>query len=818
MMNKEAEPPDRGDISADALKSALEASEERHRIISELISNYAYAMRIETDGSMVREWHAGNFSAITGFSDEALGRIEIWQQLIHPDDWPIISERMSTLFEGRPIVSEYRIITAGGQVRWLRDYGQPMLDDTGRLVRIYGASKDITEQKLAEAQLRHSEEEYRALFELAGTAKGQADPHTGRLLCVNQRLCDMMGYTREELLGMSFFDITHPDDHAIDQETYRLLVIEGGTHRSFNKRYIHKNESIVFAHIELSLIRDHAGKPLHYVASIQDMTQRHAAEARIQFQAELLHAVQQAVIATDLNGKITYWNQQAEALYGWPADEVIGRNIVDVNVSPAQADQAADIMGALAQGKMWTGEFQVQRRDGSLFIAEVTDSPVIDEAGNVVGVIGISQDITERRRLQQNERMLASIGQLLVQTLSVDERIGALANLLVEQFGDICTILLVNESGEMTHFKAAHRDPGMQPLMKELAEFSPIKNPVSATSQALHSGQPIFMPVVPKDFKQKTAANSRHAMIREQLGFHSMITVPLIARGVTLGVISVARTAKQPNYHQQDFTLMTEVARSAAMYLDNVRLLEQTQNLNVELEQRVLLRTVELEESQRQLRQLTARVQSMREEDRRRIAREVHDVIGQLLTSLKMKAGWLDLRLTEAGSPLAEHTRSMIQMLNDAFGSVRQIATDLRPTLLDDMGLIAAMEWQVEDFQRHSGVQARFDSTLDTAPLNTDAATAVFRILQEALTNVARHASASRVNVTVEEDHRGWLVLQIQDNGRGIPPEALQQTHSLGLVGMRERINLLGGEFKISGENNHGTSVTIRVPMNAPNN
>ena len=235
--------------------------------------------------------------------------------------------------------------------------------------------------------------------------------------------------------------------------------------------------------------------------------------------------------------------------------------------------------------------------------------------------------------------------------------------------------------------------------------------------------------------------------------------------------------------------------------------------MNAELEQRVARRTAELLESQSQYRQLAARVQSTREEERRRIAREVHDVIGQLLTSLKMEANWLALKLSESGSPLTERTTNMMSILDSAFQSVRQIATELRPTLLDDMGLIAAMEWQVEDFQNRSGIQCRFESTLDNAPISTYATTALFRILQEALTNVARHAGATRVSVTVEEDHRGWFVLQVADNGRGISDDALRQTQSLGLLGMRERVHLLNGELEIKSASGKGTTLTARLPM-----
>lgn len=537
-------------------------------------------------------------------------------------------------------------------------------------------------------------------------------------------------------------------------------------------------------------------------------------EARIRLQATLLDAVQQAVIATDAAGGVTYWNRHAEALYGWPAEKALGRSIVEVLGATTPGERAGEIMATLSQGRSWYGEFELQQPYGRQMHIEVSNAPVFDDAGNVIGVIGISQDISERWRLQQNERLLAEVGQLLVESLSTQERVGRLANLLVKEFAEICSVLLVDEAGALMHFKAAHRDPSMLPLLMELPNYLQPLHPATATAQALRSSQPVFMPVVPDDFKAETAVDAHHAALREQLGFHSMITLPLIARGITLGSITVARSEKLPEFESRDFTIMVEVGRNAALFFDNARLYERSSALNAELETHVQARTAELRESQSQLRQLTARLQATREDERRRIAREVHDVIGQLLTSLKMEAGRLDLKLSDAGSPLVEHTTNMIRMLDGAFQSVRQIATDLRPTLLDDLGLIAAMEWQVEDFQKRSGIRCAFDSTLDDVPLSNDATIAVFRVLQEALTNVARHAGATRVDVTVEEDHRGWFTLHIRDNGRGVQPDDLRQSHSLGVVGMRERIGLLGGEFNIAGEPGKGTLLTICVPMN----
>jgi PAS domain S-box-containing protein len=219
----------------------------------------------------------------------------------------------------------------------------------------------------------------------------------------------------------------------------------------------------------------------------------------------------------------------------------------------------------------------------------------------------------------------------------------------------------------------------------------------------------------------------------------------------------------------------------------------------------------EILRSRQELRDLTARLQLVREEERTDIAREVHDELGQALTGLKIDLAWLKPRLADRPA-LAERVQSIIVRIDGAMDAVRRIATDLRPSVLDDLGLVAAVEWQTQEFERSTGITAHLEVQATYPELDDACATTVFRILQETLTNVARHAHATRVKIALQVSTQ-QLVLEVRDNGRGISEGEIASPRSLGLVGSRERAIACGGELIIRGIRNHGTIVLLRIPL-----
>jgi PAS domain S-box-containing protein len=225
----------------------------------------------------------------------------------------------------------------------------------------------------------------------------------------------------------------------------------------------------------------------------------------------------------------------------------------------------------------------------------------------------------------------------------------------------------------------------------------------------------------------------------------------------------------------------------------------------------------ELRASSEQLRNLAGRLVSVREEERARISRKVHDELGQSLTAVKMDLAWLARRLPPRNGqkldPIKKRIRSTLQLADRIIQSVRRISTELRPAVLD-LGLAAAVEWQAQEFQARSGIQCKV-RLLTKEVFAPDVSTALFRILQETLTNVARHATATRVEV-VKQKQGDRVVLMIRDNGRGFDQADPSFSKSLGLLGMRERAAILGGQVNISSAPGKGTTVTAWIPLLLP--
>lgn len=220
----------------------------------------------------------------------------------------------------------------------------------------------------------------------------------------------------------------------------------------------------------------------------------------------------------------------------------------------------------------------------------------------------------------------------------------------------------------------------------------------------------------------------------------------------------------------------------------------------------------ELKRSRQQLRDLSARLQTILEEERTRISREIHDELGQQLTILKMDLSWLKKRLAKNQKSLKERTKSMAKMVDATIQTVRKISTEMRPVVLDDLGLTAAMEWQVEDFQNRTGMRCRFTARPEEITLDPGRSTTVFRIFQETLTNIVRHANADEITVRLEK-REGRLLLEVSDNGKGITEGQIANSKSLGLLGIRERALLWGGTVSIQGAPGKGTTLSVKIPI-----
>jgi PAS domain S-box-containing protein len=291
----------------------------------------------------------------------------------------------------------------------------------------------------------------------------------------------------------------------------------------------------------------------------------------------------------------------------------------------------------------------------------------------------------------------------------------------------------------------------------------------------------------------------------------------LTANSQRVAMQSVIRDITAQKQTETDLREARQAAQALAAELEQ-RVAQRTaelQTANAELEQQVAERAeaqTQLKRSLEQLRALATDLQGAREDERGRLARELHDELGGALTVIKMTLRRLGQQLAEANAAGLELVAEMAAQIDSTVALTRQLATELRPSILDDLGLVAALDWQLQEFEARSGLDCQFDSTLVSVDLKPDQAIAMFRVAQESLTNIARHAHASRVTVSLSEES-GRLVLRVQDDGQGFHQADVAAKRSLGLTGMRERAYALSGELIIDSSPGRGTTVIMRVAL-----
>ena len=268
-----------------------------------------------------------------------------------------------------------------------------------------------------------------------------------------------------------------------------------------------------------------------------------------------------------------------------------------------------------------------------------------------------------------------------------------------------------------------------------------------------------------------------------------------------LGYFDIRNKQDAEGFTIDDQDMLMALAPAASIAIQNALAYQQR-----------LAAEADLQESYERLRALAANLELVREEERTQIARELHDQLGQALTAMKFDLAWLTDRLAPTDDTLARKAKAVTTQMDTMIKTVRRIATELRPGMLDDLGLAASIEWQARDFEKRTGLACEVSVPAQLLPLTRAQSLALFRIFQEALTNVARHANAHQIEVQLTATLE-TATLQMHDDGRGIHASKIAGRNSLGLLGMRERAQRLGGTFDIQSVPGDGTLVTVSIPL-----
>jgi signal transduction histidine kinase len=333
----------------------------------------------------------------------------------------------------------------------------------------------------------------------------------------------------------------------------------------------------------------------------------------------------------------------------------------------------------------------------------------------------------------------------------------------------------------------------------------------------LHSSlikQPLYMVL---GIPRRSAFADANRILRRNLTLLGIVALVAILAAWYGGDLFIMRQVKAMAKASRRLAAGEMSARTGLKYGDGElgQLAKNFDEMAIALEQRQAereLAEMELKRSQELFRNLSTHLQVVREEERTRIARKIHDDMGQALTALKIDLTWLNKKLTDDQPLIREKLQSMVTLINETIETVHNLSEDLRPGILDDFGLSAAIEWQAEEFQKRTGIECRINLASDESNLSKEKSTNLFRIVQESLTNVIRHANATKVEINLSEKD-GILLLEVADNGKGITKAAVTNPKSFGLIGIKERVHSLGGEVDISGTPNAVTRLKVKMPI-----
>jgi PAS domain S-box-containing protein len=677
--------------------------------------------------------------------------------------------------------SRYGWVAAGSR----RD-GFP--DDMQRAVlglaaqQLSGVLRDrhLADLRAVETARSQSEKRFRLAFEHAAVGMALLTPE-GRFLQVNPALGRILGRREEELLGNDWASVTHPEDVPRVQEAVRQLIAGEIKSAILVKRGTHPDGTVVWVQNSLSMTRDPDGRPRHLVVLIEDITdQKRAEEALRLSEARFSRLFRNSPAALALGvlreGRIIDANDRWLELFGYERQEVIGRNATELQLWADPHERAGVIERLVRDGVVRDLETRFRKKSGEIRDALLTfvrtELPGEPEPVNLSMLL----DVTDRRRAEVERARLVSITDAALAYLSLDDLLReVLARLRSALRADVATLRLVDEDARAFVLRAVDGVP-----FERIADISiPLDS-----SYPVPLDSPYCVDELPRPDPGRKDWYARVWSLLD-LPLRAAMGVPLLVEGKQIGVLSVAAT--RTPFTEEDQRLLRVVADRVAPAIERGRLVETVR------------------ESRQRLAALSQRLVEVQETERREIARELHDEIGQLLTGLLFM---IEGHGAGAGNPKDE----MKRVVKDLIDRVRDLSMTLRPPTLDDLGLLSALTWQIGRFETQTGIHVEFHHADLDRRFDPHVEITAFRFVQEALTNVARHAGVTTAKVDIWAGAAS-LGVRIEDAGRGFDVGAALAARSSGLNGMRERCRRAGGRLDIESQPGKGTRLSLELPL-----
>ena len=631
----------------------------------------------------------------------------------------------------------------------------PYRDPDGRVTGVVVSSRDITESKRIEDQLREYQRVIQTLMDnLPGMIYRSLNDRHRTMELVSRRIQELTGRPAQEFLTgkVHWADIVHQDDRAHIRWSMEAALENRRTYE-IEYRIMHAGGDLRWVREQGSGVFDDSGAVIAMEGYITDITEYRHYQEEIRRYRDIVETTGDLIAYVDTNYIYRAVNQPYLDFAGRTREQVLGHSVAEI--------LGSDYFNNIARSnidKCLAGEFiHVQRwfdmADGRRAFEDVNLTPYRDDKGTVRGIVFSGRDITGRKLMEE----------ALEKTAAQLREAQQIAHMGFWEFN-------VQEN------RHAWSDEVYSIYGVDPRNFIPSHGSIGGL-------------IHPDDRPWVERERDRAMASQDRLGYEYRIIRPDNGEVRYIHVIGEIR--------RDDARRVTRVFGTV---LDTTERKQAEEKLN---------------RSRERLRNLVVRLQAVREEERTLIAREIHDELGQGLTALKIDLSLMKSRLPANWKKLPEHLQKMINDIDSTIDYVRKLSSSLRPPILDDLGLDAAIEWQIQGF----ATRTQCDYALDIQPspfeYDYDRETAVFRIFQEALNNVARHANAGQVGVTLNYSGR-VMTMKLTDDGVGIPAAKINDPHSIGLIGMHERAAMFGGTVEINNMVSGGTCVTLTLPFPGP--
>lgn len=705
------------------------------------------------------------------------------------------------------------------------------------------AQAEIAERQLVEAALRKSEQRYRQIVETSQEGIWLIDAASNTTF-VNAKLAELLGYTADEMLGRPLFAFMDAEGQALATE--HLERRRQGNTEQHDFKFLRKDGTPIWMLISTNPMHDDAGGYIGALAMLTDITARRQTEEQLRYQADLLDQVSDAIISTDASFAIKSWNAAAEALYGWPAQDVVGRLMSEILPTTYLDGSPQLALASLLEQRRWQGEVVQPHRDGTSRTILSSVSLLQDSAGNLTGAVGVNRDISERKRSEQALQRSANRLRVLADASRAFAEVGTeyqtllnrIARTTADVLGNGCCIRMLSEDEEWLELVALYDlDAEKLELTRIVLGETPLHvSEPSLTTQIFRSKQPLLITVVDQA-QVRAATKPEYTSLVDRLGLDSLIVVPIQVQRRPIGVLIIWRhQSAQPPFDEDDLTLAQDLADRAALAISNARLLEQVQRelaertkaeaevrtLSATLEQRVIARTAALTAANQELEAFSYSVS--------------HD----LRAPLRAIDGFSRILLEDYTADLPEEAQHYFQLVRSSTQQMGQLVDDLlafshlgRQALARRSVDPTALVQQCLDELRAEQVGRQVVLTIGALPACAADPALLKQVWINLLTNAlkyTRQRDPARIEIA-SQIADGETVYVIKDNGVGFDTRysdklfgVFQRMHraedyegtGVGLAIVQRIIHRHGGRVWATAEIDHGATFYFTLGEDTP--